>query len=130
MPSIKNNGLINWVLWVESKYAKSFANIHFKNMKQFIYNPSKIYHIFIKNPCNNYQTITNIQPESINNSPKFIRKSFKIHPKSIQNQRKIDLASRMHFRSGPRRQKGGRTIPATVRFGSHFRPEIGKSKLR
>ena len=62
--------------------------------------------------------------------PKFIRKSFKIHPKSIQNQGKIDLASRMHFRSGPRHQKGGRTIPATVRFGSHFQPENGKSKLR
>ena len=70
------------VLWVESKYAKSFANIHFKNMKQFIYNPSKIYYIFIKNPCNNYQTITNIQPESINNSSE-------IHSKIIQNPSKI-----------------------------------------
>ena len=64
----------------------------------------------------------------------FIRNSFENHSKSIlksiQNRRKIDLASRMHFRSGPRRQKGGRTIPATARFGSHFRPEIRKSKLR
>jgi hypothetical protein len=104
------------VLWVESKYAKSFANIHFKNMKQFIYNPSKIYNIFIKTPCNNYQTITNIQPEAINNSPKFIRKSFKIHPKSIQNQRK------MHPKSIQNQRK------STLRRGCIFGAALGAKR--